>query len=264
MAAQFVFFDDAALYNGKVTDLRDKIQGVTQGLAKDCPSFQKVIVNTRFSNKPYATSHIAQTERIEPFLLSRGSKQPPPLERIGFQEPMIVYYSSGTTGIPKAIVHGVGPILLVTRKEAILHRDTTPAEVNLQYTTTGWIMYLFSVSQLQFGGRAIFYDGSPFLPDHTVLLKIAEEQRVTTLGLSPRWMTELMKRGIVPRDVADLRTLRRVVSTGMVLPDQMFEWFYDVAFPKEVQLANISGGTDVVRSCSLATPSPHSRRSHQL
>ncbi|OAQ64802.1 acetoacetyl-CoA synthase [Pochonia chlamydosporia 170] len=249
---KFVFFDDGAMYNGKTIDLRDKIQGVMEGL-QECPSFKKIVVVQRFK-QPYSTDNISNTERFDDFLLSKGYKQPPPMVRIGFQDPMIVYYSSGTTGIPKAIVHGVGPLLISTRKEGILHRCVTPDDVGLQYTTTGWIMYLSSVSQLALGARAVLYDGSPFIPDPTVLLKIAEQQGVTTLGLSPRWMTELMKRDIAPRKVADLSKLRRVVSTGMVLPDQMFEWFYDVAFPPQVQLANISGGTDIAGCFVLENP----------
>jgi acetoacetyl-CoA synthetase len=251
---QYVFFDDGALYNGKVIDLRDKIHGVVEGL-QECPSFNKVVVVQRFK-EPYTTDNIANTERFETFLQSAKGKQTPDLIRIGFQDPMIVYYSSGTTGIPKAIVHGVGPLLLNTFKEGMLHRCVTPDDVGLQFTTTGWIMYLSSVSHLIMGARAVLYDGSPFMPDHTVLLKIAEQQGVTTLGLSPRWMTELMKRDIVPKKVADLSTLRKVVSTGMVLPEQMFEWFYDVAFPPHVQIANISGGTDIVSwtPCPLCQP----------
>ncbi|OAA47149.1 acetoacetyl-CoA synthase [Metarhizium rileyi] len=249
---KFVFFDDGALYNGKVVDLRDKIQGVVEGL-QECPSFETVVVVKRFK-QPYPTGGISNTERLDDFLLSKGYKQPPPMVRIGFQDPMIVYYSSGTTGIPKAIVHGVGPLLISLRKEGILHRCITPDDVGLQYTTTGWIMYLSSVAQLALGARAVLYDGSPFMPDPAVLLQIAEQQGVTTLGLSPRWMTELMKRNIAPREVADLSKLRRVVSTGMVLPDQMFEWFYDVAFPPQVQLANISGGTDIAGCFVLENP----------
>ncbi|KFG85095.1 acetoacetyl-CoA synthase [Metarhizium anisopliae] len=250
---KYVFFDDGASYNGKTIDLRDKIQGVMEGL-QSCPSFNKVVVVQRFKGQPYPTGHIANTERLEDFILSKGYKQPPPMVRIGFQDPMIVYYSSGTTGIPKAIVHGVGPLLISIQKEGILHKGTTPDDVGLQFTTTGWIMYLSSVSQLLLGARAVLYDGSPFVPDATVLLKIAEQQGVSTLGLSPRWMTELMKKGISPRKVADLSKLRKVVSTGMVLPDQMFEWFYDEAFPPEVHLANISGGTDIAGCFVLENP----------
>jgi acyl-CoA synthetase (AMP-forming)/AMP-acid ligase II len=224
---------------------------------KECRLFEKIVVIQRF-DKPYDTKQIPKTERLENFLNTTSSQGSPPIARVGFQDPMMIYYSSGTTGTPKAIVHGVGPLLMNSHKDGVIHRDTTPSDVGLQYTTTGWIMYLASVAVMMFGARAVLYDGSPFVPDLKVLLRVAEEQGVTSMGISPRWMGELMKNGVAPREVADLRKLRLVTSTGMVLPDQLFEWFYDVAFPKDVHLANISGGTDIVSasgfflSCSPA------------
>ncbi|KAM5342417.1 hypothetical protein ACJ41O_013383 [Fusarium nematophilum] len=249
---KFVFFDDGALYNGKIIDLRDKIAGMVEGMEK-CPSFQGMVIVQRF-DAPNDTSHIPKTERLEAFLSSSASSAPPPIERVGFQDPMIIYYSSGTTGTPKAIVHGVGPLLLSLGKEAILHRDLTHEDVGLQYTTTGWIMYLASVSRLAFGGRTVFYDGSPFVPDRSVLLRVVSEQRVTSLGISPRWLGELMKAGVVPQEEADLSSLQMVGSTGMVLKEQVFEWFYDGAFPKSVKLANFSGGTDIAGCFVIENP----------
>ncbi|KAF4502068.1 acetoacetate- ligase [Fusarium agapanthi] len=248
---KFVFFDDGALYNGKVIDLRDKIKGVVEGM-KECPSFQGAIVIQRFDS-PHDTAQIPKTQRLESFLSSAPST-PPPIERVGFQDPMVVYYSSGTTGTPKAIVHGVGPILVSVAKEAILHREITPKDVALQYTTTGWIMYLGSVTRLAFGGRTVFYDGSPFVPDRSVLLRIVEEQRVTNLGISPRWLGELMKEGIVPQKEAGLSSLTAVQSTGMVLKEQVFDWFYDGAFPTNIKLANFSGGTDIAGCFAMENP----------
>lgn len=98
------------------------------------------------------------------------------------------------------------------------------------------------------GARVILYDGSPFQPDLTTFIRLIGEQKVTKLGISPRWMTEIQKNGIKPREFTDLSNLKMVTSTGMVLSDQLFEWFYDVGFPKETHLANISGGTDIVGS----------------
>lgn len=245
---QFIFFDDAALYNAKVVDLRDKIRGVVDGM-QGCSAFEKVVVVERFAREPRDTSDVARTERLEQFLQAApADAPPPPIRRIGFQDPLIIYYSSGTTGTPKAIVHGVGPLLMNAAKEGTLHFDMTPDDVGLQYTTTGWIMFLVSVASLVIGARAVLYDGSPFAPDPAVLLRVARQQRVSVLGVSPRWMTELMKRDIAPRDMVDLSSLRVVTSTGMVLPDQLFLWFYDRAFPAHVQLANMSGGTDIVRT----------------
>lgn len=253
-ASQLIFFDDAALYNGKVLDLRPKMYSLIRGMNAS-PGFEGVVVVQRFAARPYATASMPRTERLEQFLRAAGAPLPP-VVRLGFQDPLIIYYSSGTTGIPKAIVHGVGPLLMTIKKESVLHRDLGPDDVGLQYTTTGWIMYLVSVSHIMCGGRAVLYDGSPFVPAHDVLLRIAEQQRVTVLGVSPRWMTELRKRNVVPRQVADLSRLKRVTSTGMVLADQLFEWFYDVAFPKHVHLGNMSGGTDIVRAPPASAPLP--------
>ena len=212
---------------------------------KSCPNFKSMVIIQRFA-KPFDTSAIPQTERLESFLSSAKGLSPPPFTRVDYQDPSMVYYSSGTTGTPKAIVHGVGTLLTTMWKEGVLHRDRTADDTGLQYTTTGWIMYLSSISQIALGGRAIIYDGSPFIGGLDILLKVTEEQRATMLGISPRWMNELMKHGIVPREKFDLSALKTVVSTGMVLSDQLFEWFYDEAFPKEVHLCNISGGTDIV------------------
>ena len=244
-ALQFIFFDDGALYNGKSIDLREKITSMLEGM-QQCPSFQGIVVVQRFTS-PYDTSQIPQTERLESFL-SASPSTPTAIVRVGFQDPMVIYYSSGTTGTPKAIVHGVGPLLMSLHREAVLHRDLGPDDVGLQYTTTGWIMYLASVGQMVSGGRAVFYDGSPFAPDLSVLLRVVAEQRVTTLGANPRWLGELMKNGVVPRKEVDLSALKAVGSTGMVLKEQVFEWFYDVAFPAGVRIGNFSGGTDIVSS----------------
>ena len=97
------------------------------------------------------------------------------------------------------------------------------------------------------GARVILYDGSPFQPDLKTFVRMIGEQKVTKLGTSPRWMHEMQKNNISPKQVTDLSSLELVTSTGMVLSDQLFEWFYDVGFPAHVQLGNISGGTDLVR-----------------
>lgn len=107
-------------------------------------------------------------------------------------------------------------------------------------------MYLACVASLIPGCRTILYDGSPFFPRPATFLKLISKQKVTALGTSPRWMSEFFKLGIKPRELVDLSSLTSVSSTGMVLPEQLFEWFYDEGFPSNVQLANMSGGTDIV------------------
>jgi acetoacetyl-CoA synthetase len=145
------------------------------------------------------------------------------------------------------------------QKEANLHRDISAIDPDnictLQFTTTGWIMYMTSCLSISSGGRAILYDGSPFQPDLKAFIKLWGDQKVTDLGLSPRYFQTLAtaKPPVSPREVTDLRHLRRVTSTGMVLSDVQFEWFYDQGFPSHVQLANISGGTDIAACLTLDT-----------
>lgn len=211
----------------------------------ECDQLQSFVIIQRFA-KPYDTKAISKTERFEDFVQAGANKPSPPPVRIDFQDPSLIVYSSGTTGTPKALVHGVGPLILSMVKEVHIHRGIGPSDAGLQYTTTGWIMYQSSIAYTFYGGRCVAYDGSPLTPDAKILLRIAEEQKVTMMGISPRWMGELMKSGIAPREEFDLSNLLSVTTTGMVCPDQMFEWFYDTAFPARVQLANISGGTDIV------------------
>jgi acetoacetyl-CoA synthetase len=115
-------------------------------------------------------------------------------------------------------------------------------------------MYLASVQCLLFGSRSILYDGSPFQPNLTRLLEIVSEQKVTDFGTSPRYLHELQKNSIIPKSIVDLSSLRAVLTTGMVLSDSLFEWFYDTAFPPSVHLKNISGGTDLAGCFGMENP----------
>jgi acetoacetyl-CoA synthetase len=231
------------VYNGKKIDLRQKMTDIANGM-KDVAEFKGIISVPRFK-KPADISNVPRAQTLEQFL-SKSIKCSPKFERTAFSDPFFIAYSSGTTGTPKCITHAGGAILS-TFKEGKLHREMGPDSVALQYTTTGWIMYFASVMNLLFGARVVLYDGSPFQPDLTTFIKLLGAQKVTMLGTSPKWMLEIQKNGIVPKDVTDLSSLTHVSSTGMVLSDQQFEWFYDVGFPKHVHLANISGGTDLVR-----------------
>jgi acetoacetyl-CoA synthetase len=118
----------------------------------------------------------------------------------------------------------------------------------------GWIMYFSSIVNLLPGARVILYDGSPFQPDPSTFIKLIGSQKVTKLGISPRWMTEIQKNKLIPKDITDLSNLKVVTSTGMALSNQLFEWFYDIGFPKHVHLANISGGTDIAGCFGMENP----------
>ncbi|KAF2673050.1 acetoacetate-CoA ligase [Microthyrium microscopicum] len=239
----WVFIDDWAVYNGRTSDLRPKIVDIVNGMA-GIEEFKGVVALPRFAQE-VDLAWVPKTISLRRFLKAAGGNAKLKFERVEYRDPFLVVYSSGTTGVPKCIVHSTGGVLTSAFKEGRIHRDLGPTTVGLQYTTTGWIMYLSAIMGLMFGARSVLYDGSPFQPDLKAFLQLVADQKVTNLGVSPRYFHELQKNNVSPRELFDLSSLRAVTSTGMVLKDSLFEWFYDVGFPKHAQLANISGGTDL-------------------
>ncbi|KAB8264801.1 hypothetical protein BDV32DRAFT_160208 [Aspergillus pseudonomiae] len=240
---RLLFMDDQAVYNGKTIDLRSKMAAVVKGM-QSVGEFQGIVAQSRFASRPLNVNHVPKAQPIAAFL-AKSTSDSLEFERTAFCDPFLIVYSSGTTGQPKCIAHSVGGVLINAYKEGQLHMELDETSVVLQYTTTGWIMYLSAIQTLLFGSRVILYDGSPFLPHLSSLITLAEQQRVTHFGTSPRYMYELQKANIQPREIADLSSLKMVTSTGMVLPESLFEWFYDQGFPPHVRLNNISGGTDL-------------------
>ncbi|KAJ5138286.1 AMP-dependent synthetase/ligase [Penicillium bovifimosum] len=250
---RWLFMDDSAVYNGKTIDLRSKIRDIVEGMGS-VSEFEGVVSIPRFAARPEDISSIPRTLTLAKYLSAAGGNEQLEFTRVGFRDPFLVVYSSGTTGQPKCIVHSVGGVLLNAIKEGTLHSELGPDCVTLQYTTTGWIMYMGAVQTLLFGVRVVMYDGSPFIPGITALVDIAAQEKVTHLGISPRWLHELQQAKIKPREIRDLSSLRLVTSTGMVLRDELFEWFYDEGFPTHVRLNNISGGTDIAGCFGTSNP----------
>jgi acetoacetyl-CoA synthetase len=172
---KWLFMDDFAVYNGKTIDLRSKIREIVQGM-ESVGEFQGVVSQSRFSS-PADISSIPKTQTWSDFLSKAGNNEKLEFERVGFREPFLIVYSSGTTGQPKCIVHSVGGVLLNSSKEGSLHSELGADSVALQYTTTGWIMYLSAMQTLLFGARVVLYDGSPFVPGITALVTLAAQER---------------------------------------------------------------------------------------
>ncbi|KJR82982.1 acetoacetyl-CoA synthetase [Sporothrix schenckii 1099-18] len=249
---KLLFMDDVAVYNGKTTDLRPKMKQVVSGLRAECSAFAGAVAIPRFTD-PRDVTDLDATRWVD-FVGAAVDLPSPPFARVDFADPFLICFSSGTTGTPKAIVHSVGGLLINYYKEAILHEGMSPDSVTMQFTTVGWIMYIATVGVLVFGCRTVLYDGSPFQPDPAVLVRLAARERVTKLGLSPRWMLEMVRHNIAPRDIADLSALRVVTCTGMVLSQELQNWFYDTGFGPKVHLANISGGTDIAGCFGICNP----------
>ncbi|RMZ84084.1 hypothetical protein DV737_g1254, partial [Chaetothyriales sp. CBS 132003] len=249
---KFLFMDDTAIYNGKRIDLRPKIQEIVEGM-KNVSEFEGVVSQPRFSSSPADVSGVPRCQTWDTFVSVAPSSELI-FERVEFSDPFLIVYSSGTTGTPKCITHGVGGVILNGHKESRLHRELDHTSIQLQYTTTGWIMYLGSVQALLMGARMIMYDGSPFVPNIENFIRLCGQEKATHLGISPRYLQTLQMNNLIPKQLTDLSHLKVVTSTGMVLSDALFEWFYDVGFPPSVQLDNISGGTDLAGCFGTGNP----------
>lgn len=177
----------------------------------------------------------------------------PEYAALPFDHPLYVLYSSGTTGLPKAMVHRAGGALLTHRKEHALHSDIRAGDIVFYYTTTGWMMWDWLVSALASGATVVLYDGSPAYPDALATFRLAERLGVTFFGTSARFLQALAAEAARPGGVCDLGALRTVASTGSPLSPRGFEYVY-AAIKEDVHLASISGGTDIVGCFMLGVP----------
>lgn len=220
-------------YGGKVFDKTDVVKEVISAL----PTVEKVILIDIIGASP-----IEGTAPWEEIVTTTASK----LEfiRVPFEHPMWILYSSGTTGIPKAITHSQGGILMEHLKYLYFHNNVKKGDRCFWYTTTGWMMWNYIQSALLCGGTVVLYDGSPAWPSVDALWQLAEEAKIQHLGASAGYIIANMKEGTTPSQRYDLSALVSVGSTGSPLPPEGFDWIYS-HLKKDVWLTSISGGTDV-------------------
>jgi len=231
-----LFAMDGYQYNGKAFDRRPVLSELQQSL----PTLQTtVLVPYLFSDAE--TEGFADTV-VWQELLSDNTELA--FEKVPFDHPLWVLYSSGTTGLPKAIVQGHGGIVLEHLKTVGLSLDLKPADIFFWYTTTGWMMWNLLIGGLLVGSTILLYDGSPAYPTLNTLWKLAQESGMTFFGTSAGYITSCMKVGLEPEETYDLSRLRAIGSTGSPLPPEGFQWVYEHV-KRDIWLASISGGTDV-------------------
>jgi acetoacetyl-CoA synthetase len=233
-----LFAVDGYRYNGRDFDRRD----VLAGLLAEMPTVERTVVLPYLEADPDLSALPGAVPWAE--LLAAGAGAPLEFEAVPAGHPLWVLYSSGTTGLPKAIVQGHGGILLEHLKKLNLHIDAQPGDRVFWFTTTGWMMWNFLVSGLLTPASIVLYDGSPGHPDMGVLWDLAERTGMTCFGTSASYVAACMKAGLEPASGRDLSQLRAIGSTGSPLPPEGFQWIYDHLGP-DTWLFSTSGGTDV-------------------
>ncbi|EXJ89956.1 acetoacetate-CoA ligase [Capronia epimyces CBS 606.96] len=236
-----LFIDSDVLYKGKTVSTAKKLEGIVLRLSVRPEVFVVPVTPTR-----------SKIPTIYDFLQRSSQSDELTFTRVPFNSPLMICYSSGTTGAPKCIVHQHGLIIQVKKISAI-HNSLGQGDVIMQYSSTSWVVFYVMCGHLTAGATLVVYNGSPLFPDAKQLLRICERYKVAFLGASPRLLLEIEMSKTIAKEEFDLSALRLVYTTGAPLSVEQYRWFYRT-FPSTVHICNTAGGTDTATSLLALDP----------
>jgi len=244
---KILFCADGYFYGGKTFNSLELLPEILQ----EIPSVEKIIVFPYTCTNPDLNT--LSNAVLLPDFIADFSPKNIEFAQLPFAHPLYIMYSSGTTGVPKCIVHSAGGTLLQHLKEHLLHTDVKRGDRLFYFTTCGWMMWNWLVSGLASEATLLLYDGSPFYPTGNILFDFAEQENMTIFGTSAKFIDSVNKAGLKPRETHNLSQLKAMLSTGSPLVPESFDFVYQ-EIKADLQLSSISGGTDIVSCFALGNP----------